>query len=103
MERALDPATESTVADLYLNDIVGASAKLKGTANSVSGIRVLDDYTLEITIDAPKPYFLAKLTYSTAFVVDQENVESGPDWDFPAQRHRRFPPRRVGNRRAHPA
>ena len=80
MERALDPATESTVADLYLNDIVGASAKLKGTANSVSGIRVLDDYTLEITIDAPKPYFLAKLTYSTAFVVDQENVESGPDW-----------------------
>ena len=80
MERALDPTTESTVADLYLNDIVGASAKLKGTANSVSGIRVLDDYTLEITIDAPKPYFLAKLTYSTAFVVDQENVESGPDW-----------------------
>ena len=80
MERALDPRTESTVADLYLNDIVGASAKLKGTANSVSGIRVLDDYTLEITIDAPKPYFLAKLTYSTAFVVDQENVESGPDW-----------------------
>ena len=80
MERALDPRTESTVADLYLNDIVGASAKLKGTANNVSGIRVLDDYTLEITIDAPKPYFLAKLTYSTAFVVDQENVESGADW-----------------------
>ena len=80
MERALDPATESTVADLYLNDIVGASAKLRGTANSVSGIRVLDDYTLEITIDAPKPYFLAKLTYPTAFVVDQENVESGSDW-----------------------
>ena len=80
MERALDPRTESTVADLYLNDIVGASAKVKGTANSVSGIRVLDDYRLEITIDAPKPYFLAKLTYSTAFVVDQENVESGADW-----------------------
>ena len=35
MERALDPRTESTVADLYLNDIVGASAKVKGTANSV--------------------------------------------------------------------
>ena len=80
MERALDPRTESTVADLYLNDIVGASAKLRGAADNVSGIRVLDDHSLEITIDAPKPYFLAKLTYPTAFVVDQENVESGPDW-----------------------
>ena len=80
MERALDPRTESTVADLYLNDIVGASAKLRGAADNVTGIRVLDDYTLEITIDAPKPYFLAKLTYPTAFVVDQENVESGADW-----------------------
>ena len=80
MERALDPRTESTVADLYLNDILGASAKLKGTASNVSGIRVLDDYTLEITIDNPKPYFLAKLTYPTAFVVDRENVESGADW-----------------------
>ena len=28
----------------------------------------------------PEALFLAKLTYSTAFVVDQENVESGPDW-----------------------
>ena len=80
MERTLNPATESTVADLYLNDIVGAKAMLNGTANSVSGIRVLDDYTLEITIDAAKPYFLAKLTYPTAFVVDKENVESGADW-----------------------
>ncbi|MFQ5934243.1 MAG: peptide ABC transporter substrate-binding protein, partial [Dehalococcoidia bacterium] len=80
MERALDPTTESTVSDLYLNDIVGAKAKLNGNATSVSGIQVLDDYTLQITIDAPKPYFLAKLTYPTAFVLDQENVESGPDW-----------------------
>lgn len=80
MERALDPSTESTVADLYLNDIVGAKAKLNGSAANTIGIQVLDDYTLQITIDAPKPYFLAKLTYPTAFVVDQENVESGPGW-----------------------
>ena len=80
MERALDPATESTVADLYLNDIVGAKAKLNGSAENTIGIQVLDNYTLQLTIDAAKPYFLAKLTYPTAFVVDQENVESGPDW-----------------------
>ena len=35
---------------------------------------MIDDLTLQITIDAPKAYFLAKLTYPTAFVVDRENV-----------------------------
>jgi oligopeptide transport system substrate-binding protein len=33
-----------------------------------------------VRIDAPKPYFLYKLTYPTAFVVDKENVESGAEW-----------------------
>lgn len=76
-ERALDPATRSTVSSLYLNDIVGAMDKLEGRADEVEGIKVIDDYTLEITIDAPKAYFLAKLTYPTGFVLDRENVESG--------------------------
>lgn len=76
-ERALDPATASPVASLYLNDIVGAMDKLNGEADEVEGIRVIDDHTLEFTIDAPKAYFLAKLTYSTGFVLDRENVESG--------------------------
>jgi|Deesub1362B_J571_1020462.scaffolds.fasta_scaffold01948_3 ABC-type transport system substrate-binding protein len=85
IERACDPKTGSVVADTYLGDIVGAKEKLRGEAEEVSGVRVIDDYTLEITIDAPKVYFLAKLTYPTAFVVDKENVE-GPHqpWtDFP--------------------
>lgn len=76
-ERAADPVTESVVADTYLGDIVGARDKLSGRAREVSGVKVIDDYTLEITIDSPKPYFLAKLTYPTAFVVDKENVERG--------------------------
>lgn len=79
-ERALDPRTESPVADTYLNDIVGAQDKLKGLVREVRGVRVIDERTLEITIDAPKPYFIAKLTYPTAYVVDRQNVESGPGW-----------------------
>ncbi len=65
------------VADTYLGDIIGAKDKLRDLTKEVSGVQVIDDYTLEITIDAPKAYFLAKLTYPTAFVVDRENVE-GP-------------------------
>ncbi len=77
IERSLHPATGSVVADTYLGDIVGAKEKLDGRADEVSGVKVVDDHTLEITIDAPKAYFLAKLTYPTAFVVDQGSVEGG--------------------------
>jgi oligopeptide transport system substrate-binding protein len=75
MERALDPDTQSTVAELYLEDIVGAEEFVDGNADEVTGIEVVDNYTLRITIDAPKPYFLAKLTYPTGFVVDRRQVE----------------------------
>ncbi|MDP2953485.1 MAG: peptide ABC transporter substrate-binding protein, partial [Chloroflexota bacterium] len=78
MERAANPKTESSVAELYLGDIVGVKEVLEGKATEISGIKVLDKYTLQINIDAPKAYFLAKLTYSTAFVVDKANVESDP-------------------------
>ena len=78
LERAADPLTESTVADQYLGDIVGVKDKLNGDAQTISGVRVIDEHTIELTIDAPKSYFLAKLTYPTAFVVDRENVEANP-------------------------
>ncbi len=82
IERAADPRTQSTVADTYLGDIVGVKEMLNGQARQVRGVRVVDDYTLQIETDAPKAYFLAKLTYPTAFVVDKENVESGRNWMF---------------------
>ncbi len=77
IERAADPATGSPVADSYLGDIVGVKDKLRGKAQEVSGLTVMDDYTLQITIDEAKVYFLAKLTYPTAFAVDKNNVEKG--------------------------
>ncbi|HLF04199.1 MAG TPA: peptide ABC transporter substrate-binding protein [Dehalococcoidia bacterium] len=76
LERAADPRTQSPVADTYLGDIVGVKEKLGGKAQTVSGVRVVNDRTIEIAIDAPKAYFLAKMTYPTAFVLDRKNVES---------------------------
>ena len=81
MERAADPDTGSPVADAYLNDIVGASDVFDGNVTAIHGIQVIDDQTLQITIDQPKPYFLAKLAYPTAFVLDRATVEAGgSDW-----------------------
>jgi oligopeptide transport system substrate-binding protein len=79
-ERACDPKTRSLTAATYLGDIVGVREVLSGKTKEISGIRVVDDYTLEVTIDAPKSYFLSKLTYPTAFVVDKANVEAGGGW-----------------------
>ena len=83
LERAADPLTESPVTDLYLGDVIGVADKLNGKAETIQGLRVIDDHTLELTIDAPKSYFLARLTYSTAFVVDRKNVEGNKNsWVF---------------------
>ena len=80
IERAVNPLTAAPVVDQYLGDIVGVDERLNGDADEVTGIRVIDQRTVEIATDASKSYFLAKLTYPTAFVLDQENVETGRRW-----------------------
>src|SRR5262249_39758861 len=75
--RALDPKTRSEVASTYLNDIVGAMEVHAGKARAAKGLEAPDDRTLRIRIDKPKPYFLAKLTYPTAYVVAREAAEKG--------------------------
>ncbi|HJX13526.1 MAG TPA: peptide ABC transporter substrate-binding protein, partial [Dehalococcoidales bacterium] len=79
-ERACDPATGSNVAGTYLGDIVGVKDVLAGRAREISGVRVVGDYVLEVTIDAPKSYFLSKMTYPTSYVVDRNNVAGGREW-----------------------
>ena len=79
-ERACDPALKSPKAGYFLNDIVGAQDKLDGKVASISGIKVIDDFTLEVTIDTPKQYFLQKLAQVVAYVVDKDNVAAGATW-----------------------
>jgi oligopeptide transport system substrate-binding protein len=79
-ERAADPNLNSDTVLTYLGDIVGVKERQAGQADSISGLQAIDDHTLQVKIDSPKPYFLQKLTYPTAFVLDRDNVESGPDW-----------------------
>ena len=78
-ERAAAPDTESPIVDEFLGDIIGVQEIIDGDATTAEGIEVIDDLTLQVTIDAPKPYFIAKLTYPIAFVVNADNVTSGGD------------------------
>jgi oligopeptide transport system substrate-binding protein len=79
-QRAASPELASDTVLTYLGDIVGVHEMFAGQADHISGLQAVDDLTLQVTIDAPKPYFLLKLTYPTAFIVDKANVESGEEW-----------------------
>ena len=76
-ERAAVPETGSPIVKEFLGDIVGIKDIIEGNATSTEGITVIDDHTLEVKIDAPKPYFIAKLTYPVTFVLSRDNIESG--------------------------
>ena len=76
-ERAALPETGSPIVKEFLGDIVGINDIVDGNATSASGITIVDDHTLEVEIDAPKPYFIAKLTYPVTYVVSRDNIEAG--------------------------
>lgn len=78
-ERACDPSFTQGMADNYLSDIVGVKDRLAKKAKDVKGIEVVDDYTIRITIDKPRPYFLGKLTYPVSYVVDKDKVPTKAD------------------------
>ncbi len=72
-ERNTDPKLKSPTVE-YLFDIVGVKEKVAGTAAEISGIKVRDPYTLSITLDQPRAYFLGKLTYLIGAVLPKEVV-----------------------------
>lgn len=78
--RALSPEIGAFGASAHFGHIVGAQDVIDGKTETASGIKAIDDKTLEVTLDAPIAYFLALLTYSDTFVVQQKLVESGATW-----------------------
>ncbi len=78
-ERACDPNTESDTAETYLGDIQGVAKVISGDVKDISGVKVLDDFTLEVTLDEPKAYFPYKLAYVTSWIVDRETIDEIED------------------------
>lgn len=82
LERATDPALAggrgaALPGATYLSDIAGAQDKLAGRAATLGGVRAVDPRTVEIRLDAPKTFFLMKLSYPISSIVDEANVRSG--------------------------
>jgi peptide/nickel transport system substrate-binding protein/oligopeptide transport system substrate-binding protein len=79
-KRILHPQSRSPNT-WVLEKILGADEFMAGRADDVKGIRVIDDYTLEIALRKPFSPFLHLLTMTAAYVVPFEEVEEqGPDF-----------------------
>lgn len=74
LDRACDPKTASPIASTYLGDIAGAAERLSGKATDIAGVKVIDPYTLQITLTGFKPYWLGNMTYLCAFAVCKEEI-----------------------------
>jgi peptide/nickel transport system substrate-binding protein/oligopeptide transport system substrate-binding protein len=81
INRALAPETASYGAPFQLGHIVGAQDVVDGKAKEVSGVKALDERTLEIRLDAPLAYFLSQLSYPFTFAVPKKLVDSGAKWE----------------------
>lgn len=73
-EVASMPATRSQRANLVLAGVGGFDAVTGGEANTLSGVEVVDDKTLRVTLDAPDPIFFKKLANHLAPIVKASSV-----------------------------
>jgi oligopeptide transport system substrate-binding protein len=82
-QRAIDPKTASPYGPYMMTDkIKNATAISEGKAPVSSlGIKAIDDYTLEITLERPLPYIDSLLTFTAFYPQNQKYVESqGADY-----------------------
>lgn len=79
-KRALNPETASEYA--YMLFYIANGEKYnsgKGTADEV-GVKATGDYTLEVTLNSPAPYFTSLLSHYTFLPVHKATVEAKADW-----------------------
>ncbi|MSQ26459.1 MAG: ABC transporter substrate-binding protein, partial [Dehalococcoidia bacterium] len=77
IERAADPQINSPITGIYLGDIVGFDDRKLGKTTTVTGVRVVNDFTISIRIKTAVPYFLAKLSHTAGLILNKENVDQG--------------------------
>ncbi len=69
----LNPDTEISKHPEYLEAVLGAKEFTAGEADDVEGLKIINDYTLEVTLKEPNHRFLFDLI--NAYVVPQEAYE----------------------------
>lgn len=85
IDKMMNPEEKTINTDTF-EMIAGAKDRLAGKAEEVSGVRVIDDYTVEITLEGPYSPFLANLTDAPASIFSRKAVtEGGEKFGFDPQ------------------
>ncbi len=86
LRRAVNPKFASPNAwYIKMTSIHNAAKIIEGTLPvDKLGVKALDDYTLQFTLDKPLPYFIPMLTHTTMMPLDKKVVEKyGDKWTKP--------------------
>jgi len=84
--RAVDPATASPYAWFIAIPSIKNSEKIIAgdLPPSELGVKALDDYTFEVTLERPVPYFVKMTAHQTMFPAPRKVIEQyGEDWIKP--------------------
>lgn len=65
----------SVYANTFQNRLVGSQAYTDGEASEVTGIEVIDDYTIKLTLEAPRQSFLYVLAMPNTSIIPKEAYE----------------------------
>lgn len=78
LDRALQPATRSTVAPIYLGIISNANKLLGGGVTTLIGdsLKAVDKNTVQIVTQKKAPYFLTMLAHACSYVVEEKLVKT---------------------------
>ncbi|MDR1967017.1 MAG: ABC transporter substrate-binding protein [Synergistaceae bacterium] len=79
-ERMLLPETEAKNQD-FIDPIKGAAEMMDGSAKELSGLEIVDDYTIKVTLKEPFGPFLASLATPGVAILNKESTEeAGTDF-----------------------
>ncbi len=73
--RALLPEVNSPTASFFEGPIAGSDKVINGKSKTLSGVKALNDSTLQVTLSQPTPYFLEDLTTSIFFALNQKLIQ----------------------------
>ena len=77
---ALNPENTSEYSSI-LYPVKGAEAYNTGTGTAEEvGVKAIDEKTLEVTLEAPTPYFLELTAFKTYFPINKAVAEANPTW-----------------------
>lgn len=74
-DRMLNPATKALNTD-FLSMIAGADERMEGKADHTSGLKVIDKYTVEITLKGPFAPFLANIATPAGSIFNKKATEA---------------------------